>query len=180
MKDHAKIQQYILSRLLPKTGQETSYYDDDDGLLELGWWENFLLANNKDRFLARTLEGDDVVIDLATGLMWAADGDEAGCRSATKCSWSVALNYAKSLDFAGFTDWRIPNIFELISIVDSGSEQPLILEPPFANTRFDSYWWTSTSRHGLTTFAATVGFSMWYVSLRSKITNYYLRCVRSL
>ncbi|GAJ23406.1 unnamed protein product, partial [marine sediment metagenome] len=99
-------------------GQITSYRNGDDGEYEAGWWRGRLNADNKTRFIAKTIGGGSVVIDLATGLMWPADGVAAGCNNGVALSWEAAIDYALSLDFAGFTDWRIPNVKELASIID--------------------------------------------------------------
>ena len=51
-------------------------------------------------------------MDKATGLMWAkAD-------SGKTMNWRKALKWAEDLDYAGYTDWRLPNAKELQSIVD--------------------------------------------------------------
>ena len=71
----------ILTRGLPKTGQSVVYSAGDDGTYQSGWWRGKLNANNKVRYIAKTIGGDDVVIDRATSLMWAADGTAAGCGS---------------------------------------------------------------------------------------------------
>lgn len=56
--------------------------------------------------------GDGTVTDLSTGLMWRqADSGAA-------LSWEAALDHAETLDFAGHTDWRLPNAKELQTLVD--------------------------------------------------------------
>ena len=55
--------------------------------------------------------GDGRVTDLNTGLMWQK-GYAGGL------NWKDALAYAENLTLAGYTDWRLPNIKELQSIVD--------------------------------------------------------------
>jgi hypothetical protein len=52
------------------------------------------------------------VTDNATGLTWMQSDSGAGM------NWSDALAYCEALDFAGATDWRLPNVKELQSIVD--------------------------------------------------------------
>jgi len=54
------------------------------------------------------------ITDNLTGLMWAR-GD-GGFRT-----WQPALDFANSLDLCGFTDWRIPNRKELLSLVNFGA-----------------------------------------------------------
>ena len=132
--------QIILTRLLPKTGQTVVMYAGDDGTYQAGWWKGKTVANNKTRFLANTLDGDDIVLDLATGLMWAADGNELGCNNGGGLAWVTAIAYAEALDFAGFTDWRVPNINELLSIVNHSESSPSTYTAFFVNTAFSNYW----------------------------------------
>lgn len=54
---------------------------------------------------------DGTITDLDTGLMWAQT-------PSSSLSWSNALAYGESLTLAGFTDWRVPNVKELQSLVD--------------------------------------------------------------
>ncbi len=56
--------------------------------------------------------GDGTISDLATGLMWQK------CDSGVGMDWEDALSYAESAEYAGYSDWRLPNIKELQSIVD--------------------------------------------------------------
>ncbi len=173
---------FRLSRGLPKSGQVTSYVARDDGDLELGWWKGRLNANNKARYRLVTIAGDDVVTDLATGLMWAAVGNAAGCLNGTTVPWVAAIGYTATLDFAGFDDWRIPNVKELISIVEYDAAlfvgaEPLIQEPPFSNTVRDSYW-TSTTRPPNTSEAFRVNFLNGHITGDLKTNVQYLRCVR--
>ncbi len=55
---------------------------------------------------------DGTVTDLATGLMWMKNDSGYGM------IWKEALEYCENLDFAGHSDWRLPNAKELQSIVD--------------------------------------------------------------
>jgi len=139
-----KAKPLILSRHLPKTGQETAYHSGDDGYYELGWWRGRSVANNRTRFVAKTIGGDDVVIDLATGLMWAADGNAAGCNDGNSISFTDAFTYFINLDFAGFEYWRVPNIFELLSLVDFSEYDPAINTTFFPNTASMPYWSSTT------------------------------------
>lgn len=59
-----------------------------------------------------TDNGDETITDEATGLMWMKnDNGEA-------ILWQEALAYAEGKEFAGYTDWRLPDAKELQSIVD--------------------------------------------------------------
>ncbi|MCP4138859.1 MAG: DUF1566 domain-containing protein [Chloroflexi bacterium] len=56
--------------------------------------------------------GNSTVSDNATGLTWMQNDSASGV------NWEAAINYCESLDFAGSSNWRLPNAKELHSIVD--------------------------------------------------------------
>jgi len=177
MNNKLQHKQNIITRGLPKTGQATSYVAGDDGEYETGWWVGRLNANNRQRWIAKTIGGDDVVLDLATGLMWAADGNAAGCNFGATSIWTFAITYCNGLNFAGFTDWRLPNVKELQSIVDFSVNNPCIQEPPFANTVND-YYRTSTTQATSVANAYVVRFSNAITMSVGKLVAFYLRAVR--
>lgn len=53
---------------------------------------------------------DATVSDRATGLMWTQND------SGYTMTWEAALSYAESSEYAGYSDWRLPNIKEMQSI----------------------------------------------------------------
>lgn len=169
--------QNIITRGLPKTGQVTQYRAGDDGQHEAGWWKGRLNANNRERWIAKTIVGEDIVVDRATGLMWAADHAQAGCFFYLPTNWNVAIDYANTLVFANFNDWRIPNVFELASILRFRGVAPFIEQPPFSNTVSD-WFWTSTTYPIVVTRAHMIRFSDCTISRDEKTENHYIRCVR--
>ncbi len=177
-----KHNQNIITRGVVKTGQTTIYQDGDDGAYQAGWWRGRLDSNNKVRFVTKTIAGDDVVIDRATGLMWAADFNEAGCNNSWQIQWSNAISYADgngALDFASFDDWRVPSILELITIMNYSEDNPARQQPPFANFPSTSlYFWSSTTVKGNTLAAWTVGQRSGVITAATKTTNLRLQCVR--
>lgn len=91
--------------------------------------------------------GDDTVTDRATGLMWMK------VDSGKTMNWEQALKYAENLEYAGYDDWRLPNVKELQSIVDynrapdarSASARGSATNPIFDLTNKESWFWTSTT-----------------------------------
>jgi hypothetical protein len=62
----------------------------------------------------------------------------------TLFSWEQALVQAAKLkNFAGFSDWRIPNKNELGSIVDYACAQPALDVNVFPDTQAIGYWTNS-------------------------------------
>jgi len=167
----------IITRLLPKTGQTTVYQAGDDGAYQAGWWKGRTIALNKTRFVAKTIGGDDVVIDRATGLMWAADGNKAGCNNYGILAWEAAIIYAEALTFAGFSDWRVPNIIELITILNYTSYNPAINETLFPNTHASKFS-TSTTYISTTANSWSVSFLNGYIYHYPKTDELRLRCIR--
>lgn len=172
-----KTKQIILSRGLPKTGAADDAANYNDGYYQAGWWKGLTAAANRTRFIAITLDGDDVVIDRATGLMWAADGNEAGCNNGNMGFLQVHLPYANGLTFAGFSDWRVPNIFELFTLLLLSRVNPCIDTDYFTNTQVGNFW-SSTYIAGDNNYCGKVDFTNGDMFPGAHTTNAYLRCVR--
>jgi len=95
--------------------------------------------------------GDGTVTDRNTGLMWAQTDSGRGM------TWEDALSYAEKSEYAGYSDWRLPNAKELQYLVDyhrspDTTDSPAI-DPLFktseitneAGQRDFPYFWTSTT-----------------------------------
>jgi hypothetical protein len=95
------------------------------------------------------------VTSSKTGLMWkkcsegqtwnAANGRCSG--TPAKYSWQTALNRATAVNskggFAGKTDWRLPNIKDLASIVEEQCINPAINLAVFPTTPSGWFWSSS-------------------------------------
>ena len=121
---------------VPKTGQTTSYSDYDDG------WNstNFGVAWPDPRFTIQA--NTNAVLDNLTGLMWAMNANLDGTNT-----WEDAKTFCVELDYAGYTDWRLPNIKELQSLIDFGNKAPALpTGHPFLNVESSNLqYWSSTT-----------------------------------
>jgi hypothetical protein len=97
------------------------------------------------RFAAGTGATAGCVTDNLTGLMWM------GAPNSIPDTWANALASANGLMLCGFSDWRLPNVNELESLVniDEESDQATFLN----NTQGFSgvqagYYWSSSSYAG--------------------------------
>ena len=86
------------------------------------------------------IDSKKVVKDHLTGLMWQ---DNNPAKTIEK-PWSSAKSYCSKLKLAGHSDWRLPNIRELLSIVDTNKYKPAIYSS-FQNVSSDWYWTSTTS-----------------------------------
>jgi hypothetical protein len=62
-----------------------------------------------------------IVRDPRTGLMWTADNVGSG-----RMTHAEATKAAAGVAFGGFTDWRLPTIQELLTLVDYSRHNPAI------------------------------------------------------
>ena len=147
------------------------------------------------RFTRTAPAGDEqpVVADAATGLVWqGCSSGQTGsdCTgSASTMDWQAALDYCQESTWAGFTDWYLPSVVELWSIIDVHRSEPAVDPAAFPATplsgfpsspMFPEFWSSSTDASGAPN-AWTVGFSVGYTDLGDKDNAFfasYVRCVR--
>ncbi len=85
---------------------------------------------------------DGTTTHTITGLMWmrcslGQTWNGTTCsREASRYTWAEALQAAQDTQFAGYTDWRLPNFNELFSIVELSCYEPAINAAVFPNTPF--------------------------------------------
>ena len=118
----------------------------------------------EDRYGARShAGGDETVTDLCTGLMWQremADLSGDGIVNISSItpnppvlifdrthSWCEALRYCESLTYAGFSDWRLPNVRELESLADRRGPMDPVFGQEGQKTPFPYYWSSTPSVH---------------------------------
>ena len=158
------------TRGLLKTGQTAVYHAGDDGTYQKGMAFNYQTSNPAGN-------GEIVTTDNVTGLMWASDGNGAGCFNGGTRTWTESLDWAEGLTFAGYSDWRLPNRRELESLINAGRANPAINTTYFPNTSAD-YYWSGSTYADLTVGAWVVGFDVSGVGAYDKTDTYYVRAVR--
>jgi len=146
--------------------------------------------------------GDGTISDLNTGLMWekkSADGSDhdvsktfvwSSALTDTVWDWINAINteVGNGIGFAGFNDWRLPNVRELQSILDFGRLLPAV-DPVFNNnvstgctvltcSATAQFYWSSTTVATVDIDAWTVDFSVSHNVAALKTGSHSVRAVR--
>ena len=112
-----------------------------------------------------TDNGDGTVTDNITNLVWQ------NSPNTTTYTWEQALTYAENLNFASNSDWRLPNIKELVSITDETTNTPAINTTFFASVLAAKYWSSTTQ-------FAPGGANAWYNDFQNfGITSYDLKTI---
>ncbi len=120
--------------------------------------------------------GDGTVADASTGLEWLQADDGQGR------NWEGALSYCENLTLGNHDDWRLPDVHELVSLVDYTKHRPAIDEV-FSSQSLQ--YWSSTPEErqyfssGFANQAWTVSFENGFVHstvVTGDLT--YARCVR--
>jgi hypothetical protein len=114
---------------------------------------NRILDGQTARFEVR----DDVVTDLATGLVW----NQKASPATFPMSWAEAFEYVVGLNRSGYhgiVNWRLPCRRELFSLISHQQINPALpVDHPFTDV-FSGYYWTSSACRRLTDQA-------WYIHL---------------
>ncbi len=116
------------------------------------------------------IKNGDVVINNHSNLEWQDDsvGD--------KMMWREAIDYCENLTLNSNSDWRLPNINELKSVIDKSRYAPAVVSA-FTNMTSDQYW-SSTTYEPSKTRAWIVSFIDGKEGAGNKTYSKHARCVR--
>lgn len=138
-------------------------YGDGNGRIMKTFYVLYVRGNEAYGKNAFADNGNGTITDNATGLTWLQQ-DSGGFKSGTKgngsLNWQEALAWCESLDYAGTSDWRLPNAKELQSLVDytrsPDTTNSAAIDPLFQVTYLSNgvnnegqgnypYYWSSTT-----------------------------------
>lgn len=141
------------------------------------WNKNF--SNPRGDFAneyeVKTIRGDKIVLDHATGLMWHQSGSEAYMKYDKVKQWIDELNRR---GYAGYSDWRLPTLEEGASLIErSKMNGDLYIDPKFSA---EQRWiWTTDPATDLSGRVWIIYFPYGYVGRYGVDANYDVRLVRS-
>ncbi len=131
----------------------------------------------------RSISGDNVVVDSATGLMWHQNGfSEKSFAYGTSnvLSWDKAREWVRNLNsrgYAGYHDWRLPTVEEAASLLESSKSNGRYIDPVFSKRQ--EWIWTGDRKTG-SKDAWEVNFHYGHVLWNSIDTYNCVRPVRSM
>ncbi|MCK5788736.1 MAG: DUF1566 domain-containing protein [Chlamydiia bacterium] len=136
--------------------------------------------------LADFTKNGDIVTDNITTLQWQDNTDA----NQTTEKWTDAIIYCENLAVGGFSDWRMPNINELLSIANKNKTSAPAISNTFKYvaynpndlTSYSILYWSSTTSHYFNDRAYTVNFNYGdeynYGTNTEKDNLHNIRCVR--
>ncbi|WPD22023.1 MAG: DUF1566 domain-containing protein [Candidatus Electrothrix scaldis] len=136
-----------------------------------------------------TDHGDGTVTDNSTGLMWkkCLEGlSGTGCSGTVLTfSWATALQQPALESDTTYTDWRLPNIKELHSIIEESCHTPAINTDIFPGIPSESVVWSSSPYAGVDTQSWNIDFSSGDMDMSPTtndrtISTYHVRLVRDV
>ena len=122
---------------------------------------------------------DDVVKDPVTSLMWrrcseGVTGTNCDSGEPSLMSWPTALLHIEKINQSGngqvFTDWRLPNIKEIVSIADLQCSNPSLNPEAFPSAPAMRIW-SSTPYEFYPHFS-------WYVDTKDLLVDHVERSAR--
>lgn len=144
------------------------------------------------------------ILDYRTGLLWEAKTTDGGLHDVnTTYAWYnpddndnggnsgqindsnntlAFVNAVNQAGLCGYHDWRLPDITELQSIVDYGSNNPAIDTQYFSPVQNDAYWSSSSFSDGVAALGVSFDYGMvrnYYKVHRFVDTVHFVRLVRS-
>ena len=126
---------------------------------------------------------DGTVLDDDTKLIWmrcslGQSWDGSSCSGTpSEVDWQTALSEAQEFEFAEYSDWRLPDIKELSSIVEQQCYNPSINETVFPGTPAEQYW-TSSPYISSAVYGWNVSFYLGYNHHDKKTKPLLVRLVR--
>ena len=112
-----------------------------------------------------------VVTDTRSGLMWKRTEEM------TTMTWDAALAAAKGSRYAGYSDWRLPNVKELRSLVEECRVNPSINDTVFPQA-LSLVVWTGSPYSGASTYSWGVSFGLDGADDYNRSNAYAVRLVR--
>ena len=138
-------------------------------------------------------DAGETIRDLRTALTWEKLSDDGSIHDQDNTyTWGLAFGKIEDLNiecFAGFCDWRLPNLFELQTLLNLENANPAVSAPfhtdcssgcslPACSCTRNLDYWSSTTLKDDPALAWVVDFQVGFQSAASNSGSYAVRAVR--
>ncbi|RQW09962.1 DUF1566 domain-containing protein [candidate division KSB1 bacterium] len=160
--------------------QSLSRQDVEEILIERNFYD---VSKNPDgkgmrhSYKVDNINGDKIVIDKSTHLMWQQEGTKDTV-SFTKAK-SIIQNMNKR-GFAGHSDWRMPTLEEAMSVLERDSKASAFHIDEVFNTTQDLIWTCDPIQDEAGEWAVNYFNGGYYYGIFHDDAGFYVRAVRSL
>ncbi len=123
----------------------------------------------------KMIKGEHVVIDCATSLMWQTE-------SSNQMKWRETKSFINILNqqkYAGFSDWRLPTLEELLSLLEFTQKEVFYIDELFDTKHFDLLCCWSSDK-GSDGVIWTVMFKLGQIRYYPEKQPYSMLAVRSI
>ena len=183
--DYGKSNPSIDSNIFPNT--KPDYYWTSDlyskNIYSDAWYIYFVQGNSyisdtDNKYYVKCVRGttlnklyiknnNENVIDNLTGITWQ--------NTFLNANWEYAINYCEELVLNSYSDWRLPNVNELVSIIDLNKNDPAL------SSKFSYLYngfWSSTTDVWNQNLVHTVDLSIGYITTPPKTSIHNFMCIR--
>lgn len=173
-----------------KDGKSEGYgkFIDAWGAIYEGEFKNNSFVKSNDERKVTIISQNDIAKDSLTGLEWQDEPYPEAERQRVfntqtnfgkVGNWQYAKAYCENLTLGGKSDWRLPNIYELVTLEDYTKSRGIVdgIKNLDSHKIADSDYWSSTP-----TSIPGNSWSLWFdrdsISLSNNEFHRYIRCVR--
>ncbi len=175
---------------VPDTGQTTKYTstfgEDADYTINPPSYTKLGYNGVELPDTATPADGWIMTRDNVTGLIWEMKTNDGSVHDRdniyTWANTATFIAYVNDEDFGGFSDWRMPTVKELSTLVNSNRINPsinTIFFPDGVSSGIHSVYWSSTTYASRSVFAWYVSFYGGHASNLGKSSGCYVRAVRA-
>jgi len=129
-------------------------------------------------FSQKLTKSGDYVIDDKNKLMW----QDTKANTRVLVNQTEAIEYCKELTLSGFTDWVLPTVENVETIINKKRiRAELMIDKAFKHVRRDNYWLKDrTWLRNFGEYGYYVFFKSGSIYYQNRTYSKYVRCVRNL
>lgn len=121
-----------------------------------------------------SLNAKDVIFDSSTSLLW----QDAQANTKLSIMYKEAQDYCENLVVGEYSDFRLPTLYELQTIIDYRNYKPAMIKG--FNYSANETYWTSTPFADDKDFYWTISFKKGTRDVKANYYDRYVRCVQKL